>query len=243
MPRWVPKTWELPPEITKRLGRDVGRQRTMYEAGHMLVILHALPKPDQDLREARVFWRAPDGQWRSSALGKGARALGEHIAEYQKGLDALEQQAAEASLADDYFQVLEQANPVVRACRNMQAALQYARESLPEEADLISYRDDSYNLVRNAELLVTDTRDRLDLYLARKTEEMNKASHSMAVAGHRLNVLAAVFLPMATLASVLGMNVPFGFEQWNPPIPFIATIVLGAVLGAGVKSWLEGGKK
>lgn len=238
IPRWIPRTWGLPPEITRRLGREVGRQRTMLEAGHLLIILHACPKPDQELREARVFWRAPNGEWRST-LGKGVKALGEHITEYQKTLEVLDKQADEAVSADEFFQVLERANPIVRAARNMHNSLQHARESLPDEGELISYRDDSYNIVRHAELLLSETRDRLDLYLARKTEEMNKASHSMAVAGHRLNQLAAMFLPMATLGSVLGMNLPFGFEQWNPPIPFLLALALGATLGVGVKSWLD----
>lgn len=223
----------------KRLGRDVGRQRTMSGAGHLLIILHALPLPDQDAREARVFWRAPDGQWRST-LGKGSKALGEHIAEYQKVLDELENLAGEAATAEQFFEVLERANPILRSSRNMHAALQQARESLPDDYELISYRDDAYTVERTADLLVTDTRDRMDLHQARKTEEMNRASHSMALAGHRLNILAAVFLPMATLASLLGMNLPHGLEGWNPPLPFFLSIALGAALGVGVRGWLSG---
>ncbi len=211
----------------------------MTEAGHLLIILHALPLPDQDTREARVFWRSPEGQWRSN-LGKGVRALGEHIVEYQKALDELEEVAEQASEAERFFEVLERANPILRSCRNMHTALQQARDSLPNDYDLISYRDDAYTAERTAELLVTDTRDRMDLHQARKTEEMNRSSHSMAQAGHRLNTLAAVFLPMATLASLLGMNLPHGFENWSPPLPFFLAIALGAALGIGVRGWLSG---
>ncbi len=234
-PRWIPSGWELPPEILERLGKKVGRQRSMEEQDHLLVILHAPPQPGQDEREARVFWRPPDGQWK----GRGVKGLLEHIAEYQAAVDGLEAEEDRAANAEDYFAVLERANPLVRSCRNMHAALQQARDLVPEDNELLSARDEAYSVERNAELLVSDIRNGFDLYVAKKTEEMTRSGHAMAVAGHRLNTLAALFLPMATLAALLGMNIPHGWEASSPPGAFVAAVVVGVLMGVGVKAWLD----
>ncbi len=238
-PKWLPSGWELPPGIVERLGRKVGRQRSMEEGDHLLIILHAPPKPDQDEREARVFWRKPDGSWQSNNKAKGVKAILEHIAEYQAAIDALENLESSAKTADDFFQVLDQAAPVARASRNMHAALQQARDLIPEDQDLVSCRDEAYACERSAELLLQDVRNGFDLYVAKKTEEMTKSGHAMSVAGHRLNTLVALFFPTATLAALLGMNVPHGLENASPPGAFVGAIVIGIALGLGVKAWLD----
>ena len=46
-PNFVPKSWELPESIRKRLGDDAGRQRLMDEEGHLLMILHQPPEPEE----------------------------------------------------------------------------------------------------------------------------------------------------------------------------------------------------
>lgn len=237
-PKFVPSGWELPPEILERLGKRVGRQRAMEEADHLLVILHAPPVPGQDEREGRVFWRSPDGAWRASK-GKGSKGLLEHIAEYQSAIDALEAQEDKASTAEDFFKALEAANPLARSCRNMHAALQQARDLVPEDPELICARDDAYAAERAAELLVADIRNGFDLHLARKTEQITRSGHAMAVAGHRLNTLAALFLPTTALAAVLGMNLPSGLETVGAPGPFLLAVLAGLVMGILVKSWMD----
>jgi Mg2+ and Co2+ transporter CorA len=237
-PKFIPAGWELPPDILERLGKKVGRQRAMEEQDHLLIILHAPPVPGQDEREARVFWRTPNGQWKASK-GKGSKGLIEHIAEYRAAIDALEAEEDRARSAEDFFKVLEKANPMARSCRNMHAALQQARDLVPEDADLICARDDAYAAERNAELLVADIRNGFDLYVAKKTEEMTRSGHAMAVAGHRLNTLAALFLPTTALAAVLGMNVPSGLESSPPPGTFLIAVIVGLVMGIAVKSWMD----
>ncbi len=235
--RWLPPGWDLPESILGRLGETVGRQRSMLEEGHLLILLHAPPLPDQEDREARAFWRRPDGTWKSN-FGKGKNALSQHIADYHKRLDQAEAAADQATDADDYFEALEQVTPVCRASRNLHRALQQAREMVPDDQELISRRDDAYGVERTAELLQADIKNALDLYAARQTEKMTRSGHDMAVAGHRLNTLAALFLPTATLAAVLGMNLPNGLESVAPPLPFLGAVFAGAVMGLGVKSWL-----
>lgn len=236
-PKWLPAGWELPPEILERLGRSVGRQRAMEELDHLLIILHAPPVPDQDEREARVFWRKPDASWHASTRGKSIKALLEHIAEYQKRIDELEAREDQAKTADEFFAILDEATPLARAARNMHAAVQQARDLVPEDQDLVSCRDEAYNCERAAELLLQDVKNGFDLYLAKNTEEMTRSGHAMAVSGHRLNTLVALFFPTATLAALLGMNVPNGFESTQGA--FIGAIVVGIGLGFGLRSWLE----
>lgn len=48
----IPPTWNLPETIRNRLGASTyGRQRAMLEDGHLLVILHKPPGPDDAKRE------------------------------------------------------------------------------------------------------------------------------------------------------------------------------------------------
>lgn len=209
----------------------------MEEIDHLLVILHAPPQPGQDEREARVFWRSPDGTWKASK-GKGVKGLLEHVAEFQACVDSLEAEQGKAGDAEDYFRLLERVSPLARSSRNMHAALQQARDLVPEDAELICARDDAYALERNADLLQADVRNAFELYVAKKTEEMTRSGHAMAVAGHRLNTLAALFLPTATLAAVLGMNLQHGMETTSSPAPFLAAVIAGVVLGLAVKAWL-----
>jgi Mg2+ and Co2+ transporter CorA len=52
----------------------------------------------------------------------------------------------------------------------------------------------------------------------------------MAVSTHRLNILAAIFLPLATISSVLGMNLRHGWENADPPAFWVA-VGIGAFAG------------
>lgn len=237
--RWIPGLWELPQSLKDRLGRSPGRQRALLEEGHLLLVLHALPEPGQNEREGRAFWRSPAGAWKGSTGGKNLKSLVEHIATYQAAIEALETEENEATTAEDYFSALERATPILRAARNMHKALQQARDLMPEDPDIVPLRDEAYAVERNAEFLVSDIRNAFELYVAKKTEEMSKSSQGMAVAQHRLNTLAAIFLPTATLASVMGMNLSHGMETASAPLPFLVAVVLGICLGLGVKAWLD----
>ena len=237
--RWIPGLWELPQSLKGRLGRNPGRQRALLEEGHLLLVLHALPEPGQSEREGRAFWRSPAGAWKSSTGGKGLSSLAQHIATYQAAIEALEVEENEASTAEDYFSALERATPILRASRNLHKTLQQARDLVPEDQDLIPLRDEAYAVERNAELLVSDIKNAFELYVAKKTEEMSQSSQGMAIAQHRLNTLAAIFLPTATLASVMGMNLSHGLETASAPGPFLVALLLGICLGVGVKAWLD----
>lgn len=238
----LPAVWNVPEIFRKRLGDQVGRQRAMFADGHLLLVLHKPPKPEDDQRSGRFFWRAPDGTWSSDELGSGPHALDRHLTEYEELVERFDQMYDAADSADEYFAVVYGITPVHRAARNLHKTLQEARESLPDERHLINFRDRAYQLERNAELVYTDARNGLEYAIAKRAEEQAAASHRMAVSAHRLNILAAFFFPIATLSTIFGMELRNGLEAWDEtaaPLPFVALLVLGLVLGFVLKGFVS----
>lgn len=214
----------------------------MYADGHVLIILHAPPRADEDQREGRFFWRKPDGTWHST-LGGGQGALRSHLEAYQKRIDELQEVEKAASSASAYFEVINQTIPLARSARNMHAAIQEARSFVEGAKDLIAFRDDAYRLEREADILATDAKNGLEYLMAKKTELLAEQSHEMSLASHRLNTLVALFFPTATLAALLGMNVPHGLENAAAPFTFISVLVVGLVLGFIVRGIITGKKR
>src|SRR5688572_9225372 len=103
----LPATWTVPERFKQRLGESAGRQRAMSAEGHLLLILHAPPGPDDHERAARLFWKAPDGKWLSNALGGGVAALRKHLDEFRERLESLEVDLQKAEEARDYFDLLQ----------------------------------------------------------------------------------------------------------------------------------------
>lgn len=227
----LPASWELPAAIRERLGDDVGRQRAMVADGHLLLVLHAPPQPDQDERQGRFYWRKPDGTWTPKGMTHGQLALGELLTEYERAIDDIDHAEDVASAAAEYFAILTAINPLVRSTRNLHDALQEARQAVPKDRQLIVLRDRAYNLSRRAELLYNDAKAALDFAIAKRGEEQAAASERMAVASHRLNLLVAFFFPLATLCAIFGMELRHGLEQFEPPGPVIAIIGAGLLLG------------
>ncbi|TWT72721.1 hypothetical protein Pla123a_40200 [Posidoniimonas polymericola] len=231
----IPQQWTLPEVIRNRVGDQVGRQRAMVHDGHLLLVLHSPPLPDQDEREGRLIWRSPEGEWRPKSLRHGESPVGELIDEYDKLLDRIDADEDLAQSAAEYFDLLTLLNPLVRASHNLHQALQQAREELPEVRELILLRDRAYAASRRAELLQADARNTLDFVIARRAEEQADSSRRQAKAAHRLNVLAALTFPLLTLCAVFGANLGHGLEQWDrvaAPIPILAVVGGGLLLGA-----------
>ena len=235
----VPPSWEVPLQFRERLGERVGRQRAMLADGHLLLVLHRPPKKDETERFARLFWRKPDGTWQSSELGNGPTALTRHLGDFAELIDKFDRQEDQAQSVADYFGILEGVSPLARTVRNLHAVLQDAREKLPGDRDLINSRDKAYELERSAELLVADVRNALDFATAKKSEEQAAASHEMAIASHRLNLLAAFFFPIATLSAVFDTSLSHPLEQYVPaPYAFYSVIGLGLFLGVALAGYL-----
>lgn len=239
----IPPTWNIPEAIRLRLGQNsYGRQRALVEEGHLLLVLHKPPGPDDRSREGALFWRNPAGEWQFNRGGPGPGSLKRHVQSYVD---------IEAKLAADYekaadinalFDAMETLTPLVRAARNMHQALQTAREAVKGDTFLIELRDLAYELERNLELLAEDVRNAIQHRAARKAEEQARLSEQALHASHRLNILAALFFPLTAIASIFGMNLAHGFNEHKPAI-FWAVFVVGCALGFAMKGWVLGKPK
>ncbi len=206
---YIPKTWELPTSIRKRLGETVGKQRIMDEEGHLLVLLHAPPvAEDDERRTAVVFWRNPAGEWKSSPSGGGLSALEAHLSAYRAMIHRMDDEVEQAKTPRQYFDVMRHMHPMQRATRSMLDVLQAARELRPEESRLISFRDQASDLERAIELVAADARAGMDYSLAESASIQANAAYESNREAQRLNRLAAFFFPLVTLVTVFGMNEP-----------------------------------
>lgn len=233
--RLLPRGWALPDAIAARLGDEVGRQRCMLHDGHLLLVLHEVPKPGDATRAGRLFWRKPDGAWDGSTGGAGVQGLVRHLDAFSKAIDALEERLAAAGAAADIHAVVQASAPLARSARNLQRTLQEARDAVPGDRELILARDRAYELERSADLLHHDAAAALQYAVARQAEEQTRSAFALAQAGHRLNLLAALALPLMAIASVFGMNLPSGIERYGSTA-FWA--VVAASLALGVAIWL-----
>lgn len=200
----LPPDWDVPAKFAKRLGDDVGRQRVMHADGHLLLVLHEPPLAGLARRKGRLFWRDPDGAWRSKPLGDGAQALKRHVAEYAERVERLEKLWQAADTATEYYQLVRAIAPLHRTTRHLHAVLQHARELFPEDRDLINLRDQVNEIERALELLHGDAKNGLDFTVAHQAEQQSQRIYEMTVASHRLNLLVAAFFPIATLSAIFG---------------------------------------
>jgi hypothetical protein len=228
----LPATWDIPAAIRERLGDKVGRQRAMTAEGHLLLVLHKPPKAGDNDRQGRFFWRKPDGSWQSNDLGPGAAAISRHLVEYSELVEKFDRQEESATTVDEMFKIIEAMSPLQRSTRNLHSALQEARTLIAGDRDLINLRDRAYEIERAAELLLAEVQTALEFALAKKTEEQTAAAHQMALASHRLNLLAAFFFPIVTLCSIFSVSLRHGLDDLIPaPFAFLSVIGFGLIMG------------
>jgi len=225
----LPPTWQIPKSLRQRVGERPGRQRVIFEEGHLLLVLHQPPRPGEMQRRGRYFWRKPDGSWTASDSGDGPSVLTRHLAEYSAALQQYDLQEERAESASEYFAVIEGVMPLLRSTTHLHQALQDARKLVPEDRGLINYRDQAYELERTADLLYAAAKNGLDFEIARRSEEEARSSRQMARAAHRLNVLVALFFPLATLCAVLSVNLD---ESLARPAELSLLVVGGVAFGA-----------
>jgi hypothetical protein len=228
----IPPNWSsFPDEFRNRLGSTVGRQRCMHSDGQLLIVAHLVPEHDEVSRRGILFWRDAAGEWKSSNGDPGRVALNMHMDRYSKRLDAFEGQEAAASKADDYLPLLEGLAPIVRSNRNLLETLEEARKAVPDARELIDFRDRAYELARQAELLYEDSKNSMDVAIVRRADEQAQSTQQMMVAAHRLNILAALFFPFATLGAMFGTTLTDNWSWAESPAPFVAFVVAGAMGG------------
>ena len=245
MAKLLPHTWTVPERFRARLGAQAGRQRAMLHEGHLLLVLHDLPGSTETARRASFFWRAPDGAWKSTgAVAKGgAVALRAHVEAFTAAAQALEERVEKATRAAEYFAVLQEVAPALRAARNMHKALQDAREGCPDDKDLITIRDQAYDNERALDLIQADAKNGLEFTVAKRAEEQAELSDEISRSGHRLNLLVALFLPISALGGVLGINLEHGFEHAHAPWLFWTIVAAAFLVGLLVRAGVSGGSK
>ena len=223
---YIPKTWDLPVAIRKRLGDSVGRQRLMDEDGHMLLLLHQVPRvEDDELRTAMVFWKNPAGEWKSSPVAGGLAGLETHLASYRTAIHQLDEAVESAKTPRQYFEVMRRMHPLQRSTRNMLDAIQAARQALPDDSRIITLRDQASDLERGIELVAADAKAGMDFTMAESANQQALSAEVANQEARRLNRLAAFFFPLATLVAVFGMN---------PPEHVYCNPSFWVVLGAGI---------
>ena len=234
----IPHNWPVPDSFTERMGNHAGKQRIMTQGGHMLVVLHGIPDPaTPEKREARLFWRNPEGTWLASTSGApGIASLRAHVDAFIDAANRLEALVDAADSADDWFSLVRSASPLLRSARNMHRTLQEAREAAKGDRDLISVRDLAGDAERSFELLHAHAHEGLDYTIARRAEEQSRDAQHMLEAAHRLNMIAAVFLPVTAVATLLGMNLSHGLERWPAPLTFWVILGLCFVMGLWIKA-------
>jgi len=195
------------------MGREAGPQRAMYEEGHLLVVLHEVPSADGATRTPAFFWRSPSGEWKAHRCTLPAGTLADFLKSYEDRLMKMDALEAAAVTAADHHGILEAAAPVLRSSRGLHRSLQQARDMVKDDRELINHRDRAAAIERTAELLVQDAQFGLSFIAARQSEAQAESAARMAATGHRLNVLAALFLPLTAVASVLGMDVHSGMAN------------------------------
>ena len=236
----IPHNWEVPQVFRGRMGVHAGRQRVMNADGHLLLILHEAPRRKEATeRGARLYWRKPDSTWQSSGSGAttGA-ALRAHVEEFVAAVDTLEARVDGAKRASDWFALIHDSAPLLRTARGLSATLQEARELAKTDRDLISLRDTAQEIERDLDLIHSDARAGLDYAIATAAEENAASAKYQSDAGYRLNMIAATFLPISAIGSLLGMNLAHGLEHTYSPWAFWSVALIAFVLGLLVRASL-----
>lgn len=227
----IPTNWNVPDLFRKRLGDVAGRQRVMSTDGHLLLILHELPSEKSAERNLRLFWRDADGAWKSDCFGDGVAALKSHLTQYAKAVDELDRQEHDATGPDDYFRIRHAIAPLRRAAHNMHDALMAGQDAVPDDRELISCCNQAGTIERAADLVHEDSQHGLQYAMAKQSEQQ-------ALASHRLNILVALFFPVATIAAVFSMKLASGLEGVMQPWLFWVVLGFGLVMGLVVRSFV-----
>jgi len=230
--------WKLPPEIERRLGETTyGRQRAIFEADHLLIVLHQPPEDHSSEREGIVFLRTPDGKYYCNGQEGGDVRLRRLLASYDSLYEKYDTKYRRSESATELFELMRHVAPLHRAAANLHDALQAARSCIQGDTFLIAMRDEAYEVARNFELLLSDAKMALDHQIAEHAEEQAEKTAEVVSAQHKLNVMAAVTFPLMAIATLLGMNLAHGFEK-SPPVVFWGVVGGGVLVGLMVMGWV-----
>lgn len=239
-PALIPANWtDFPDKFRERLGSTAGRQRCMFADSQLLIVAHQVPGPDESQRRGILFWLDSSGQWKASNGDSGKSALHMHLDRFSERIDQYDADEQDADHPNEYLHLLDGIVPITRSVKNLFATLEEARDLCPKERSLIDARDRAYDLSRQAELLHADVKNSMDVAMIRKAAEQSSATQRMAESAHRLNTLAALFLPIATLASILGTTLTENWSWSHEPTYFAILVLVGIGLGIAVAIFIN----
>ncbi len=81
-----------------------------------------------------------------------------------------------------------------------------------------------------------DARHALDFKIARQSEEETRLSLQSIKIANRLNVIAAIFLPLTALAGIFGMNLHSGLDE-GATWMFWGVLLAGVMVGIAISWW------
>ncbi|MBK8241308.1 MAG: hypothetical protein IPK74_37820 [Deltaproteobacteria bacterium] len=236
----IPHQWQVPKVFRDRMGNHAGRQRCMVDGGHVLLVLHSPPGANRHgRRDAVLFWRTPDGTWACSRGGPPSFVpLRDHVEQFVTLAEACEARIADAATADEWYALVRETAPLARLSKNLADAVQDARAAVEGDHALITIRDSALDAARAFELLAANAREGLDYTLAKRAEDQARQGQHMLESAHRLNLIAAVFLPMTAVATVFGMNLAHGLESMRAPWLFWGVTAVAIVVGLVIRASL-----
>lgn len=235
----LPSSWNLPESLRRRVGKTAGKQRLISEEGHLLVILHAIPRPDEHgARVAHFFHRDPSGTWQSfpKDFGRGIAALRGHVELFSEVAESFDDRLEVAHSADDWFALLRELAPFVRTSKNLMKVLEELRTVVGPEPEIIAARDKAADVERTAELVHQWASQGLDYSIAKSNEEQARLSEFISRSSHRLNLLAAATLPITAIGSAFGVNLVSGVESAYAPWLFWGLGALAMLLGLAIRA-------
>lgn len=214
--RFVPEEFDLEEDLRDQLSGRSGTQRYLEGEAEALLIIHEVPKSKEPERDALVFWRKADGQWRGPEGSEGLRGISRLLDRYQAVIDDYEARIDETEEINEVFEMIRHAGPIARSMRNLAGALEAAVTADEDHRILIGLRDRAREVQRAAELLYSDAKLTLDFWQAESAEEHQEAAERLNVIAYRLNLMAGFFLPLVAVAGLLGMNVeiPDFLQPW-----------------------------
>lgn len=71
----------------------------------------------------------------------------------------------------------------------------------------------------------------MDVAIIRRADEQANATRKMAIASHRLNLLAASFFPLATLGAIFSTTLTDGWSWSRSTLGFTLFLIAGVALG------------
>ncbi len=219
----------LPEHWRWRVGSPVGRQRMIEDEERLLIILHGVPG---DAEQDWFFWRDEEKQWFSAPEAGGLKHLRALLDRYEEVVDELEARVKVARTVEDYYSILREEAPVDRALKQLRVIASKARKLCKKNRPLLQIRSVAEELDMDLTLVQDEARLGMEAVAAESAEKQRLMGEQQVRYGLRLNALAAFFLPLMALASLMGMNVNNGFENthWMFYVVFAIGLGAGAVL-------------